>query len=268
MKIRNPVVAGRFYPDEREVLRRWIDSHRSQVVYSEAVGGISPHAGYVFSGDLACEVISSIEKADTVVILGPNHTGIGPVFSVSAADAWLTPLGEVKVDKEIRELVLGIDGMELDDTAHMYEHSIEVQLPIIQSFFPEAKIVPITVMGGLPLESYISVGRNFTSIHRSVTKRLVWIVSSDMNHYEDYETTMTKDRLAISAIETLDPIKLWDVVKENDISMCGIYPSMMILAFLQSMECADVKTIRHKTSAETSGDYSQVVGYFGCVFTG
>ena len=268
MEVRNPVVAGKFYPEDPKILRRWILSHGVRMVYSESVGGLSPHAGYVFSGDLACKVISSMGEADAVVILGPNHTGFGVVFSMSPADVWLTPLGEVEVDKEVRDLILEIDGMELDNTAHMYEHSIEVQLPIIQTFSPNAKIVPITVMGGLSPETYISMGRALVSVHRKVEKKLLWLVSSDMNHYEDHETTMRKDELAINAIEELDPVKLYNVSTRNNISMCGIYPAMMVLAFLQCLGDIKITSIGHKTSAEASGDYSQVVGYYGCVFTG
>ncbi len=267
MKVRRPAVAGRFYPDDPKILRQWILSYKSDVVYSGALGGITPHAGYMFSGDLACKVISSMENVDTVVILGPNHTGLGPIFSVSDADLWVTPLGEVKIDEDVRDLILEVDSnMELDSKAHLYEHSIEVQIPIIQVFFPDACIVPITVMGGLTPNVYIELGKSLSSVHHQAGKRMVWLVSSDMNHYEDHETTIAKDNLAISAIETLDPWELWRVVIENDISMCGIYPAITVLGLMRTLGEVDVKPIGHKTSAEASGDYSQVVGYFGCIF--
>ncbi len=268
MRIRNPVVAGRFYPDDPSLLKRWISSHRSETLFDDAIGGIVPHAGYVFSGDLACEVISSMKDIDTFVILGPNHTGLGPVFSVSGADAWLTPLGAVEVDGGVREAILDVKGMEKDDTAHLYEHSIEVQLPIIQVFFPEAKVVPITVKGGVDVDFYVGVGKALSNLFFSLSKdqKVAWLVSSDMNHYEDHYTTLEKDAYAIRAIENLDPEELWRVVNEYDISMCGIYPAIVVLSLMRMLDRVEVKPIGHKTSAESSGDYDQVVGYFGCVF--
>ncbi len=265
-RIRNPVVAGRFYPADPLHLRRWISAHGSKKRYASAIGGISPHAGYVFSGDLASEVISSMGEREVFVILGPNHTGLGQLCSVSSADVWRTPLGDVEVDHEVRSAILEIEGMELDDSAHLYEHSIEVQLPIIQVFHPKARIVPITVMAGAPLSFYLALGRALQRVQRMFEGRILWLVSSDMNHYEDHETTLKKDELAIEAILEIDPEKLFNVVETYDISMCGVYPTMILLSLLQGREQVDAKVIGHKTSAEASGDYDQVVGYFGCLF--
>ena len=231
----------------------------------EVIGVVSPHAGYVYSGAVAVAVLSSIKPRSKYVILGPNHTGLGAAFSMSKVSSWKTPLGEVAIDEDLREKLLGYSGLiEADDAAHMAEHSIEVQLPILQAMQKEFTFVPIVVASD-DLESYRKVGKDIAGAIKElgIQKETVIIASSDMTHYEADESVRSKDKAAIEAILELDEEKLLKRVRQMEISMCGYGPTAVMITAAKILGAKKAKLVKYQTSGDTSGDYSSVVGYAG-----
>lgn len=264
--IRNPAVAGQFYPGTKNSLLREVESLiDSRAGKIEALGVVSPHAGYAYSGSVAGSVLSMISPRDTYVIIGPNHTGLGKGFGVDTSSAWRTPLGDVEIDTiladEIRSSGSHIIG---DNLCHSHEHSIEVQIPFLQALQNDFKIVPI-VASYAPVSVYREIG---LSIARAIVKlnlkeSVTIIASSDMTHYEPQESAKKKDSIAIEAILALDEDRLVEEVSRLDISMCGCGPTVIMLSAVKKLGAKSARLVRYQTSGDTTGDYSSVVGYAG-----
>lgn len=264
--VRNSVVAGQFYSGTKEPLLEMITSMIGKLpIKGEAIGVISPHAGYEYSGSVAGAVLASVKPKSKYIILGPNHTGIGASFSMSKASAWKTPLGEVAVDEALRKKLLGRPGLiEADDAAHTGEHSIEVQLPILQALQKEFTFIPIVIASD-DLESYRTAGKEIAGAIKElgIEKEVLIIASSDMTHYESDDSVRAKDKAAIEAILELDEEKLFKRIFEMDISMCGYGPTAVLICAAKILGAKRAKLIKYATSGDTSGDYSSVVGYAG-----
>ena len=262
--IRNSVVAGQFYPGSSEGLKRMIETmvdDRAEKV--EAIGLVSPHAGYIYSGVVAGAVISRVKFKDTFVILGPNHTGMGKDFSIMTKGVWGTPLGVVEIDSELGKRILDSSSyLEEDYTAHQYEHSLEVQVPFLQYFKPDVRIVPI-VLAHTNGATYKKIGMELAGAIRESKKGALILASSDMTHYEPHETARKKDRQAIDAILDLDEDELLRRVDEFDISMCGYAPVVSLISAAKELGAKKAELVKYQTSGDTSGDYSSVVGYAG-----
>lgn len=261
MQIRKPAAAGQFYPGTEVSLRKSIDKMTTVVQKKiKAIGIVSPHAGYIYSGPVAGIVYSNIEITDTVIILGPNHTGMGEPYAVMTEGAWETPLGKVEIDNNLAIDILNAGGLiKEDNIAHRFEHSIEVQLPFLQYFKPNIKIVPMVVGGS----NYNEIGEAIASSVKKHKKDILIIASSDMTHYEKSETAQKKDMLAIESILKLDEIDMLDRIRKYDISMCGYGPAAIMLISSKLLGAKQAKLIKYMTSGDTSGDYSAVVGYAG-----
>ena len=267
--VRNPAVAGQFYPGSPEKLRSMIQGMVSRTVAKQdVVGAVSPHAGYPYSGPVAGAVISRIKFKDTFIIMGPNHTGMGKQCSIMTEGAWKTPLGEVKIDSELGKRILGAsDYLEEDHVAHQHEHSIEVQLPFLQYSKPDVKFVPIALAyaGG---EVYKEIGRSVARAIRELNREVVIIASSDMTHYEPQKSAEQKDTQAIRAILDLDEDGLLERVAELNISMCGYAPVVSLILAARELGATGAELVRYQTSGDVTGDYSRVVGYAGIIITG
>lgn len=281
--VRDPVVAGTFYDAEPNRLRKQIeDCFLSKMgpgelpaVNSEGkgevVGLVSPHAGYTYSGAVASwgmHYLARDQSPALVVILGPNHTGMGAGVSVQTDGLWKTPLGEVAIDSEASKAVLRDSSIAQDDLkAHALEHSIEVQLPFLQYMYGSGfKIVPVCMLDQT-LEASIDVGQ-------AVAKALglagregsaVVIASTDLTHYEDHQSAITKDAYVIEAIQDLSPEKLVRAVLHHNISMCGPGPVAAMLFAARELGATSAELLSHQTSGDTGGDYSAVVGYASMV---
>lgn len=268
--IRRPVVAGQFYPGTEKSLLREVEDLIDKAAKKEpALGVVSPHAGYMFSGPVAGQVLSSIAPRKTYLIMGPNHTGMGEDFSLSAAEAWKTPLGEVKVNAELARKILEISkNIVPDNAAHMAEHSIEVQLPFLQALNKEFSFIPI-VIGHAAAATYKAVGKELARAIKEckLEKDITIIASSDMTHYEPHETAKKKDAKAIEAILALDEEALLRNVERLSISMCGYAPAYIMLVAAKELGARTARLVKYQTSGETSGDYSAVVGYAGIVIS-
>ena len=267
--IRNPVVAGQFYPESpselKAVIKGFVDE---KVEKEEVIGLISPHAGYVYSGPVAGAVISRIKLKDTIIIMCPNHTGSGKPLSIMTEGTWKTPLGEVEIDSELGKQILAASNyLQEDKAAHLHEHSIEVQLPFLQYFKPDFKLVPISLAyasGAI----YKEIGKEIARAVEESGKGVVIMASSDMTHYEPQESARSKDTQAIEAILDLDEDELLKRVDELNISMCGYAPAVSLIAAARELGAVGAELVKYQTSGDISGDYSAVVGYAGIIITG
>jgi len=263
---REAAVAGQFYPGRpgelREMIARMI---HPEVERKAVIGVVSPHAGFVYSGPVAGAVFSAIEFTDTFIIIGPNHRGVGKPLSITTAGSWETPLGEVQIDSGLARAILESPaGLEEDRLAHRYEHSLEVQLPFLQYFKPDVKIVPIVLAQAAP-RVYQGIGRAIAGVLKSRGEEAVIVASSDMTHYEPHESAKAKDGMAIEAILGLDADEMVRRIGKYDISMCGYAPVISLIAAALEMGVGKAELVKYQTSGDTSGDYSSVVGYAGII---
>ena len=282
MKIRRPAVAGLFYPGTPSELRVMIEelfkSIGSDGIPSPNNEGarritalMLPHAGYIYSGRTAAagyRLLAADGTPETIILLGPNHTGMGAGLSISDSDRWETPLGWVEVDKELGEAVVEIyDEVSFDDLAHMSEHSIEVQIPFLQAIYGSTvRILPLSMALQSP-EYSISLGRALATATIKLERDALVIASSDMSHYVPETVAEARDRKVLERVVQMDIEGMYRLIIELDVSMCGPGPVAAAIEFSKVMGAREGRLIRYSTSAETTGDRSSVVGYASVVFS-
>ncbi len=264
--IREPAVAGQFYPGSAPQLRKMINSMVDEnAEKTDAIGLVLPHAGFVYSGPVVGAVLSRVRMKATAVILCPNHTGRGKLFSLMAEGGWKTPLGQVDIDTGLASRILEQSHyLQEDAAAHAYEHAVEVQLPFLQYFKPDIKIVPI-VLAQANLEAYREIGREIARAVSSLDRETLVIASSDMTHYESQDSASEKDARAVQAMLQLDEEELVRRVTKFDITMCGYGPAAAMMATAKELGAGRAELVKYLTSGDTSGDYSSVVGYAGII---
>lgn len=262
--MRAPAVSGQFYPRGKNDLGREISRcfEGIQVKERPVIGAAVPHAGYVYSGRTAAHVYSVLPKADTFVLIGPNHTGYGSPVSVSS-ETWSTPLGEVESDVEfINALPKRI--IDTDESAHRYEHSLEVQLPFLQHRFGDFEIVTIC-MGMQDEETAIDVGTEISEAARKVNKKVVIIASSDFSHYKPDKVAREDDAYFIKSILAMDVSGFYRRLFERSASVCGYGPIAAMLTASMNAGAKRATLLNYSTSGDTTGDTSAVVGYAGLI---
>ena len=264
--VREPAVAGYFYPRAPEALNQEIRNYTAQGGEKiAALACLVPHAGYMYSGHVAGAVYGRLQLPRRFVILCPNHTGYGRPLAILTEGAWQTPLGQIQIDHALgHALRLACPLLEEDEAAHRGEHAIEVQLPFLQAGLPEFAFVPIAV-GTARYEPLQALGEALAGVLRQEGDNIMIISSSDMNHYEPDDITRVKDHKAIDKILALDPRGLYEVVMEESISMCGFGPTVATLTAARLLGASSAEVIKYATSADVSGDRSAVVGYAGVV---
>ncbi len=264
--IRPAAQAGRFYPaDVNELLRMLDDFWRRPAPGPRRFAAcMVPHAGLIYSGRIAADVLRRCEIPETVVIIGPKHTPHGVNWAIAPHERWQIPGGEVSADLELsRALAQNIDGLEFDTAAHASEHGIEVELPLLAKLAPQSKLVAITIGTG-DIEQCRRFGQQLAEVIRKLPKPPLLVISSDMNHFATDEQNRRLDRLALDAMDRLDPAALYEVCQSNQISMCGLRPAVIVMEALRAL--GGLTTIEHvgyATSADVSRDTSRVVGYAG-----
>lgn len=264
--VRRPAVAGLFYPDRPDQieadLSRLIEDAEPKASPKALV---VPHAGWMYSGRVAGPVYGRVKLPRLAVLLGPNHTGLGPWGSIMTQGRWAFPGGEVPVARELGQAILAASRvLEEDELAHAREHALEVQLPFLRRVRPDIAFVPITLMR-TDLAFCEEVGRAVASAVKACAEPVALLSSTDLNHYESQAVSNRKDRLAIEAILTLDPGRLQRTVREHEISMCGIAPTTALLVALREVGGGSAELVRYETSGSVSGDYNRVVGYCGII---
>ena len=270
--IRPPAVAGAFYEGREGPLRASIANLMPDVSPAPAFGAIVPHAGYVYSGGVAASVYARLAVSKTVVIVSPNHTGRGAPAALDSSDAWRTPLGDVPVDARLSRRMRELSpSLVSDRTAHLREHSLEVQLPFLQVLRPDVSLVPIC-LGAPDLDLCREIGEAFARLREEEADGTeernelpLLLASSDMNHYESRDVGSRKDDRALARVEAIDPEGLFATVLSESISMCGFLPVTALLFAARAAGAAPAEVIARSDSGDETGDTSSVVGYAGVV---
>jgi len=268
--LRHPAVAGRFYPRDPEELRAEVETYLSQGLTQDqprvrAIGCMVPHAGYMYSGHVAGAVFARVEVPERCIVLCPNHTGMGRALAILSEGTWETPLGDIPVDVQLARALRDLfPALNEDPAAHKAEHAAEVELPFLQTRQPHLSFVPITLGTG-QLEVLEQLGMALADVIAKDKDPVLIVASSDMNHYESDAITRVKDHRAIERILSLDPRGLYDVVTQQDISMCGFGPAVAMLTAARQLGARSAELVKYATSGDVSGDRDLVVGYAGVV---
>ena len=262
--VRRPAVAGHFYTGDPAELRRELDRLVPERSPREAVLGIvSPHAGYIYSGAVAGEVYASIEVPRDVIILGPNHHGLGERAALHPAGEWLTPLGAVSVNGGLGDLILAQAPLvRTDSRAHTLEHSLEVQVPFLQYMRPDVTIVPLCLGFG-DFASCQALGHAIARAVREWGRPVLIVASSDMTHYESAAAAKEKDDLALGELLALRPEGLLETCRRHGITMCGVIPAVVMLAAALELGASRARLVCYATSGDVTGDNRNVVAYAG-----
>jgi MEMO1 family protein len=261
---RKTVVEGSFYEASPVLLRKHIDEMTGREIQkSDVFGMIAPHAGYMYSGKTAAMTYAAVNIPKTVIIMGPNHTGLGEPIAVYTNGEWETPFGPIGVNEKLaREILKNCSFASQDTEAHLREHSIEVHLPFLLYHRKDIDFVPICI-GDTDLEHLRSLA---AAIAASVKDRDILIIAStDLTHYEEAKEARRKDSIVMESIEKLDPEKMRKDVSEMNITMCGWAPVYTMLHACIKLGATKGKIIKYMNSGDASGDYSEVVGYTGAV---
>jgi MEMO1 family protein len=264
--IRFSIVAGQFYPGTAAELETMIKGMVDENAQKEdVIGMVCPHAGYQYSGPVVAACLSRVKFPDTFIIMGPNHTGRGKPFSIITEGKWRTPLGNVSIDTELAsKLATTSKYLRVDNEAQEREHSIEVQLPFLQYFKKDVKLVPI-IMTLSSIDTHRQIGKEIARVVKDIKRSVIIMASSDMTHYESQESAKRKDEQAIKAMLKLDEDELARYIKELDITMCGFGPAMTMLAAVKDLGGTSAELVKYQTSGDATGDYSSVVGYAGII---
>ncbi len=251
-----------WYPHTAAEIRKFIPGVGDK---RDTIGIISPHAGWMYSGKTAGITYASSNVCDSYILLCPSHTGLGTEISVYPPGSWETPLGDLEIDGELSRLITQYsESAEFDETAHIMEHSIEVQLPFIKTVNPEAKIAAVCMMT-YDFGKCAELARAIYKACLECGKKICVVASTDMSHYSNASITKVCDDAAIKEIMRLDGKALLEVVEERNISMCGASPAASMLLYAKLAGAGRAELLRYSNSGEITGDFSQVVGYAGII---
>ena len=277
MEVRTPAVSGTFYPDDQKELKSLIHNCFTHPIGpgkmpptgsdQKIYGVICPHAGFVYSGPVACHSFYSISSSTSklAIITGPNHYGIGQSIASMIDASWKTPLGLMEVDSESAlELRDGLDILELDSFSHSKEHSIEVQVPMLQETFShEMKILPVSLINQKQ-QTATKVGSAIAKIAQK--KDALLIGSSDFTHYEENEFAHRQDLALIDPILKLDVDEFYKILYERKVTACGFGAIASTMIACKELGATEGKLLKYATSGDVSGDKSSVVGYASIIF--
>lgn len=262
--VREPAVAGMFYEKDAIALKKHLGKYiteKPNKIKAKAI--MVPHAGYMYSGNVAGEVYSSVEIPEIMILLGPNHTGAGVPISVMAEGSWRTPLGDVKINEALAaDILKKARAAQKDTRAHVKEHSLEVQLPFLQTLRKNFTFVPI-VFGDFNITNLSDTANAIVAAIKG--RDILIVASTDLTHYEDADIAREKDSLILRAVENLDAEGMIKEVHEKEITMCGWMPTYVAIKAAKLLGAKEGRIIKYMNSGETSGDFSSVVGYGGAV---
>ncbi len=268
--MREPAVAGQFYPDRKDELMALLselDSSSGETSLT-AIAGVSPHAGYIYSGRTAAKTFKVIRNTNpkTLVIIGPDHVGVASYkneIAVYNNGNWITPIGEVKINKEIANKISeSVTSAVTDPEAHAMEHSIEVQLPLAQYFLKDFDIVPI-MLGDQSMSTAAELGKALADI---LPENTFVLASSDFSHYVPVEEAEKNDKYAIEAITNLDVREFYKRISEKNVSACGYGAIATAAVFASERGATRGILVDYSTSSDVTGEPT-CVGYASIIFT-
>jgi AmmeMemoRadiSam system protein B len=272
--LRPPMFAGTFYNSDPNILKKEIEASfriKPRYVKKKIKAAIVPHAGYMYSGGVAAQVYSLMEKSNCV-ILGTNHSGMGSSFALMKRGLWKTPLGEVAIDEKIADrLIKESNLIEYDAIPHENEHSIEVQLPFLQYKFGDYfKFVPLIVLSEFPdknlLENCKVVGKSIGKVLNEEKEEWIVLASSDFSHFMSQSMAEKIDKYAIKSILKMDEDKFIEAVNEKRASICGFGAIATAMAAAKEMGAKNAELLKYATSGDVTGEHHSVVGYAAIIF--
>lgn len=276
---RPPAVAGMFYPSSEQELRSVIDQSFRNTKFGPGMpppilekrriyGMVTPHAGYAYSGAVAANSYYQISAGDfdTVVMVGPNHYGIGSGVATMKAGIWETPLGQVEVNGEMAGEIAKKSGIiDFDDFAHSRDHCLEVQLPFLQSIKSKFTIVPIVLIMQ-DMDTAFDIGKAIADTVAEDPEKTMLVASSDLTHYEPNVMAHEKDTELIKAVLALDVLKFYTVLERMDVSACGYGAIASVMVAAKNLGATRGELLKYATSGDVTGDTGAVVGYSSVVF--
>lgn len=268
--LRKPAVANQFYPGDPRQLAATVKALAGPVAEDRKIAAlavVAPHAGYIYSGRVAAETFARVRIPADIVILGPNHHGLGAPLAIASEGGWAMPLGEVAINRELSELIKRHNpAVSEDSAAHRFEHSLEVQLPFLQSARTDITISPLAC-AHLSFPQCREAGRGLAAAIREFGRPVLLVASTDMTHYEPRTVASRQDQLALARIQALDPEGLYRTVLDHNITMCGFIPTTIVLIAALDLGATKAALVSYSDSGETSGDITQVVGYAGMILS-
>lgn len=274
-RVRRPAVAGTFYPAQREQLVSQIqdsfsgplgpDTVKPQQCTGHIFGIICPHAGYAYSGQVAAQSYRAISSQDhdLAIILGPNHWGLGADIATSGDCIWQTPLGDVTVDSEAVKMACTHEMIQDDFDSHVRDHSLEVQLPMLQSVFVGIRILPI-IMRRQDIDAAILLGNAVADVAQR-TGAIV-IASSDFTHYEANEHAYRQDGALLEAVCSMDVDRFYRTLEDLGSSACGYGAIAAAMVSCRRLGATGGTVLQYATSGDVTGDTDSVVGYGSVAF--
>jgi hypothetical protein len=262
--MRQPAVAGQFYPRDPEALAREVSRLLGVVREGPALAVVAPHAGYVYSGAIAGATFAQVTVPVSAIVLCPNHTGLGARRSLWPKGRWRLPGGDLEVDEGLAAALAQRAALVADPLAHESEHAVEVQLPFLRARNPSVKVVPLCLAAISSIEC-VALGEAIAEVVGARPGQVLLVASTDLSHYIPADEARALDGLALARIEAVDPEGLYRVVRESDLSMCGVIPTTVVLAAARALGARRARLVRYGHSGEASGDFSRVVGYAGLV---
>lgn len=269
---RQPAVAGQFYAGSERALIEQIEAafeHRMGPGTVPAVDSsgelptavVSPHAGYPYSGPIAAHGFARLARGgrpEAVVLVGPNHGRGGAPLAISGADGWQTPLGEVPIHDGIRSSLASAPGFEVDERTHAGEHSLEVQVPLLQFLFDDLPIVPVL----MSRQDEERIERTVSGLTDSLgdERDIVLLASTDLTHYEPQMRAKEADSVIREAIEDLDAAAIMEAARSGH-TMCGAGPTAAVLRASRELGAREGTVLAYGTSGDTAGSTDSVVGY-------
>ena len=264
--IRQPMHAGTFYPRFAEQIKRqvktWLENAEQPNYHERTLGLILPHAGYMYSGACATAGLNSIsnELIDTFIILHPSHQGSHFDFSFSPYTEYVNPLGTLHLDKSLYDILSPAGDQEIAISYHQNEHSMEIQLPLINYFFPQATILPVMIGNQIPAVAKRLAELIYEAVFKS-SRRIVILCSTDLSHYHNASKAEGLDSVLLDSVKALDPEALWQDMLHNRCEACGVGGILSLLNFSQHYSSAHARIVQYTHSGKVSGNNSQVVGY-------
>lgn len=269
-RVRNAVVAGSFYDSDPEILRREVDfllnEDKPAKIKGTIRGLVSPHAGYMYSGSVAAAAYRALKGLtyEVVLLVGPSHREYFDGVSIYPGDAYLTPLGEVRIDKEFRSALLRQSPfIQLSEAGHRSEHCLEVQLPFLQRVLGDFSMVPM-IIGNQTKEYCIGLGNAIAEVARR--RNVLLVASTDLSHYHPYDTAVELDQRVINDVEAFDEHELMDrLVNERD-EACGGGPMVAVMHASKLLGANRAHVLLYNNSGDITDDKGAVVGYCSAAF--
>jgi len=259
---RQAAVAGQFYPGTREQLRNALSGLiPDEPAKRRVLGIVSPHAGYIYSGAIAGKVYGLIDVPPAVLVIGPNHHGMGAPVALYPDGEWLTPLGRTFINPRLTALLeYHVPFVESDSIAHRFEHSLEVQVPFIQYVRPDATIAALCLGHG-DFAAVRDIGKGIAAAIMEYGGDVLMVASSDMTHYESADSARRKDELALARLLAFDAEGLVTTCRNEGITMCGVIPAAAMLVASRELGASRAELAAYGNSGDVTGDHRQVVGY-------